>query len=252
MATTEPSDAIAGAAGSRPSARVKVWDAPTRAFHWLLVLLILNAWVSFQYSERVGDLTMKWHRWSGYAVLVLLVFRLIWGMVGSSTSRFASFVRGPFATLGYAFDLVRGRSRHFLGHNPLGTWMILALLLAVFAQAALGLVASEHNDLPGANGPLAGRVSEEAGKLLSRFHRQGFFWVILPLIGAHITANIMYGLVKRDPLIRAMITGHKPRADYEDAAEAQIVDRSLLKAAVCLALAGAIVFGGIWALGGKL
>ena len=251
MATTKPSDSATGRASLQPPATVKVWDVPTRTFHWLLVLLIINAWVSFQYSERVGDYTMKWHRWSGYAVLVLLVFRLIWGVVGSSTSRFSAFVKGPGATLGYALDLVRGRSRHFLGHNPLGTWMILALLLAVASQATLGLFTVEHND-SGADGPLHGLVSEGWVKTLSRLHWQGYYWVILPLIGAHITANVVYGLVKRDPLIRAMVTGRKPRADYEDEAEATIIARPLLTAALCLALAALIVFGGIAALGGKL
>lgn len=230
---------------------VVAWDLPTRAFHWLLVLLIINAWVSFQYSEKVGDFTLRWHRWSGYAVLVLLVFRLIWGIAGSSTSRFSAFVRGPITTLGYAFDLVRGRSRHFLGHNPLGTWMILALLALVAGQACLGLFTVEHND-SGADGPLYRLVSEGWVKQLSRWHRQGYYYALLPLIAAHIIANTLYGLVKRDPLIRAMITGRKPRIAYEDQAEATIIARPLLTAFGCLLLAATLVFGGIVAAGGRL
>jgi cytochrome b len=235
----------------RADQSVRAWDWPTRAFHWLLVALILNAWISFQYAEFVGDVTLRWHRWSGYAVLVAIVFRVIWGVVGSSTSQFRSFVRGPIATVGYAVDLVRGRSRHFLGHNPLGTWMILALLIAVAGQSILGLFTVEHND-SGADGPLYRLVSEGWVKTLSRWHRHGLYWVILPLIAAHITANVLYGLVKRDPLIRAMITGRKPRADYEDQPAATLVARPGLRALAALVVATALVFGAIIAASGRL
>lgn len=230
---------------------VAVWDLPTRAFHWVLALLILNAWVSFRYAGVFGDYTLKWHRWSGYAVLVLVVFRLIWGIVGSSTSRFSSFVRGPVTVLGYALDLVRGRSANYLGHNPLGTGMILALLAVVLTQATLGLFTVEHNDT-GGDGPLYRLVSEPTYKWLSSWHRWIFYYVVLPLIAAHVTANVLYGLIKRDPLIRAMVTGRKPADTYADEAEARIVDRPMLRALVCLLAAIAIVFGGIAAAGGRL
>jgi len=236
---------------SSPELSVGAWDLPTRLFHWTLVLCVLSAWVSFRYAELISDHLMRWHRWNGYAILVLLVWRVLWGFAGSSTSRFSSFVRWPWTAAGYAFDLVRGRDRHFLGHNPLGTYMILALLAVVGTQATLGLFTVEHND-SGAYGPLYRMVSEATWKLLSRWHRWIFYWVLLPLIGAHFTANLLYGLVRKDPLITAMITGRKPAGDYEDLAEVEIVARPMLRALVCLFLAAAIVFGGIVALGGRL
>jgi cytochrome b len=217
----------------------------------MLVLLVICGWASWRYSEALGDHLLVWHRWNGYAVLVLLVWRVMWGFAGSSTARFASFVRSPVAAVGYGFDLVRGRDRRFLGHNPLGTYMVLALLGAVAIQAALGLFTVEHND-SGAYGPLYRIVSEPTWKRLSGLHMTWFYWVLLALIPLHVLANLLYGLVKKEPLIRAMVTGRKPADGYEDAAEAAIVSRPLARALVCLATATAIVFGGITVLGGRI
>lgn len=231
--------------------KVGAWDLPTRLFHWTLVVCILSAWVSFRYAEVFGDNLLRWHRWNGYTVLVLLVWRVLWGFAGSSTSRFVNFVRWPWTAAGYGLDLLRGRDRHFLGHNPLGTYMILALLAVVGSQVTLGLFTVEHND-SGAYGPLYRIVSEATYKKLSHWHRWAFYWVLLPLIAAHITANVLYGVVKKDPLITAMVTGRKPAGDYEDAEAVAIVERPMLRAIVCLVAAAAIVFGAIVALGGKL
>lgn len=230
---------------------MRAWDLPTRLFHWTLVVLLVCAWASFEYAEQLGDFTLKWHRWNGYAILVLLVFRVLWGFVGSSTSRFSAFVRLPNVALGYGLDLVRGRDRPFLGHNPLGSWMIVALLVVVAGQAVLGLFTVEHND-SGAFGPLYRLVSDATWKQFSKWHLLGLHWVILPLVGLHIAANLLYGLVKKDPLIRAMITGTKPAANYEDQSEAVIVARPLLRATACLVVAAVTVFGTIAGVGGRL
>lgn len=229
---------------------MSAWDLPTRLFHWTLVTLMACAWISFEYAEEVGDYLLKWHRWNGYAILVLIVWRILWGIVGSPTSRFANFVRSPLAALGYALDLARGRDRHFLGHNPLGSWMVLALLTLVAIEAILGLFTVEHNDIVA--GPLYTLVSQEAVKLASHWHWWLFYWVVLWVIAVHVTANVLYGLLKREPLIKAMITGRKPQADYEDAAPAAVLDRPLPRAALCLVAAIVIVFGTIVAIGGKL
>jgi len=234
---------------SKSQSMVRAWDLPTRVFHWTLVLAILSAWVSFRYAEKVGDTTLLWHRWNGYAILVLLVWRVLWGFAGSSTSRFSSFVRWPGEAIGYGLAIAKGRPRHYLGHNPLGTWMVLALLGTVGLQAGIGLFTVEHNDI--AWGPLYRLVSEETYKKLSHWHLWIFYWAILPLIAIHITANALYGAIAKDPLIAAMVTGRKPAQDYADELEAQIVGRPVLRALVCLAVAAAIVFGGIIALGGK-
>lgn len=229
---------------------VRAWDLPTRLFHWALVASMVSAWASFRFAEAVGDNTMKWHRYNGYAVLILLVWRLLWGFAGSSTSRWANFVRWPWTAAGYLIDLVRGRERYFLGHNPLGTYMVLALLAVVGVQAVLGLMAVEHNDTTW--GPLYKLVSEDTYKRITYFHVRLFNYLVLPLAAAHIVANALYGFVKKDPLIPAMITGRKPAASYEDAPEAVIVRHAGLRALVCLVAAIVVVLGGIAALGGKL
>lgn len=230
--------------------RVRAWDLPTRVFHWTLVALVLTSWSTFQFSELIGDHRLVLHKRTGYAVLILVVWRMLWGFAGSSTSRFSSFVRGPSTALAYAADLVRGRSRHYLGHNPLGALMVLALLALVGGQAAMGLFTVEHNDLTA--GPLYRLVDEDMQKLASRWHRRAIYWFLLPAIGLHVAANVLYGLLKKDPLIAAMITGSKPVADYADAAEAVIVERPILRALLLLAAAAALVLGGITLLGGRL
>ena len=232
------------------SVRVRAWDWPTRAFHWLLVLAIAGAWTSSHFAEQLGDATLKWHRYNGYAILVLIVFRLIWGFVGSSTSRWSAFVTWPWHAAAYGLDILRGRDRHFLGHNPLGTYLILTMLAVVALQAVFGLGVVEHNDTTW--GPLYKLFSEANQQRITYWHTRAFNWFILPLISIHIVANSLYGLVKKDPLIRAMITGTKPVGMYEDQAEAVIVDGVAVRAALVLALAAAIVLGGIVVLGGKL
>jgi cytochrome b len=233
-----------------PAKSVSVWDLPTRLFHWSLVTCIASAWISFRYAETLGDPTLKWHRYNGYAILVLLIFRVLWGFVGSSTARWSAFVTWPWTAARYGIDLLRGRDRHFLGHNPMGTYMILALLAAVGVQATVGLFVVEHNDTSW--GPLYKLVSEAWQKRLTSWHIWAFFWIILPLVGTHILANTLYGLIKKDPLITAMVTGKKPAAPYEDAAEVVIARDVWLRAAACLAVALVVVFGGITLLGGKV
>lgn len=230
--------------------RVLAWDLPTRLFHWTLAALVLSAWVSFRYSENFSDHLLKWHRWNGLAVLTLLVWRVMWGFAGPPTARFASFVRGPGAAIGYGRDLLAGRPRRFLGHNPLGAFMVLALLAMLLAQSSLGLFTVEHNDLTA--GPLYRLVSGATTKWASRWHHMVFDYILLPLIVLHILANVLYGLIKREPLIPAMITGRKPRADYEDAHAEARAGRPMVRALVLLALAAAIVLGGIRLLAGRL
>lgn len=228
---------------------VRVWDWPTRAFHWLLVLSILSAWLSHRFAAAIGDPSLIWHRWNGYAILVLVIFRLIWGLVGSSTSRFAAFVRGPIFIVRYALDFLRGNKRPFLGHNPLGTVMILVLLVAVLTQAMLGLFTLEHNEIVA--GPLKRLLSDEATEVVSKLHVRGLN-VILILVAIHIAANTAYGFIAREPLVRAMVTGTKPAHAYEDAPEARIVRHVSLRAALVLAVAIVLVFGGIMLAGGRI
>ncbi|MDX2289912.1 MAG: cytochrome b/b6 domain-containing protein [Hyphomicrobiaceae bacterium] len=236
--------------GTEARHSVKAWDRPTRLFHWVLLLLIVVSYVSYRYSEALGDPLLKWHRWSGLAILVLIVWRIFWGVLGSSTARFSSFVRGARPVLGYLGDLVAGRERPFLGHNPAGALMVVALMGLVGTQASLGLFTVEHNDLTA--GPLYRLVSEDAVKLISRWHRWLFHYVLLPAIVLHVVANILYGVLKREPLIAAMLTGRKPARDYEDGPQIEIPPRPLVRAAGLLALSALLVLGGIVSLGGRI
>lgn len=215
---------------------IQAWDLPTRLFKWSLVVLVVLGWVTHHY----GDAAQVWHKVNGYAVLTLLLWRLMWGVVGGSTARFSSFMRGPGEVLAYVAGLIRGRGRRFLGHNPLGALMIAALLAAVMAQAGTGLFA---NDDVLVDGPFRSYVSGGLSDTLSRWHGR-IFKLIELLVVLHVLGNLYHGFVRRDPVIRAMITGVKPAADYVDLPRARI-GGSLITALVCLVIAGAIVFGSI-------
>ncbi|HRO50896.1 MAG TPA: cytochrome b/b6 domain-containing protein [Hyphomicrobium sp.] len=232
----------------RTQASVPAWDLPIRVFHWTLLALIVGAWVSVSFAEALGDTTLVYHRINGLAILTLIVWRILWGFAGSSTARFTGFVRGPLTLASYAGALLRGRARRYLGHNPMGGLMVLALLATVATIGSLGLFAVDDNDLVG--GPLYRLVGESQNIRLTRLHDQIFYTALLPLVMLHIAVNSLYTLVKKDPLIQAMVTGRKPAMDYADAPRAAPV--SLGRAVVLLATAAAIVLGGILALGGSL
>jgi cytochrome b len=214
---------------------IPVWDLPTRLFHWSLVVLMACAWASY----KLGDAAMTWHKWNGYAILTLVVFRLLWGVAGSSTSRFAGFVAGPATVLGYARDMAKGRERHYLGHNPLGGLMVVALLAAILVQGTLGLFA---NDDVMASGPLRHTVSDAVSARLSTAHKIGF-WIILAMVAAHVSAVLAHLLVKRDNLIRPMLTGTK-RVSLPDGVATPVLRPPAL-ALAALAVAAGLVWGGI-------
>jgi len=179
------------AGGSTP---VPVWDRPVRAVHWLIVLLIPFSWYTAE-NEM-----MDWHYRSGIAILGLVLFRLIWGVIGSSTARFAGFVKGP---RGIA-DYLSGRSGHGIGHNPLGALSVLALLGMLSVQVGLGLFASDEDGLE--SGPLSHWVSQDTAEAAKDWHELG--WSVLAvLILLHVGAVLFYLLAKRRNLVRPMITG---------------------------------------------
>lgn len=179
----------------------RVWDLPTRAFHWTLALLI-----GLQYATgEFHFLDMRWHFRFGYATLALIAFRVLWGFCGSQTSRFSDFLRGPRAVWRYLHELMSTSPQVRIGHNPLGGWSVLALLASAALQAVSGLFSSDDIDT---DGPLAATVPERTVKLMTRVHH----WnenVLLILIGLHIAAILWYLLVKRENLIAPMLTGVK-------------------------------------------
>lgn len=229
---------------------VRAWDLPTRLFHWTLLALIASAWFSYEFAEKIGDETLVWHRANGLAILTLIVWRLLWGFVGSSTARFNQFLRAPGMIAAYAASLLKGRAARYLGHNPLGGLMVVALLATVATIASFGLFATDDNDLVG--GPLYRLVEESQNARAARLHALVFNFVLLPLIALHVAVNVGYALAKKEPLIRAMITGKKPDEPYADALKAEIVSHPILRAFVCLIAAAVIVLGGILAAGGRL
>jgi cytochrome b len=180
---------------------IPVWDFPTRLFHWLLVVLVA---VSFT-TGAIGGNAMVYHERSGFAILVLLVFRIVWGFVGSRQSRFIDFVKGPAAVWRYATALFRGDAERHLGHNPMGGWSVLALLLALLIQVVTGLFA---NDDIITEGPLYLWVSKPVSDWLTRIHRINRF-VIVALVASHLSAVLFYLWGKSENLIKPMITGKK-------------------------------------------
>jgi len=215
----------------KPSRKaVAVWDWPVRIVHWSLVVLITMSWI----TSELGGNAMTYHMWSGYTILTLLIFRIAWGWVGGRHARFGSFVRGPGEVIRYAASLAGARSSSFLGHNPLGGWSVLLMLLSMTVQAATGLFA---NDEIFTEGPLASRVSAETSGFLTTIHRYNFY-VLLALIVLHVLAIVFYLLVKRENLVGAMFTGRKHIADPAAQDEPMA---SLLRAAVVLLVAAGVV-----------
>jgi len=184
------------------STRVLVWDLPTRLFHWLLLITVILSFV----TGNIGGVVMKYHLLSGYAILVLLIFRLTWGFVGSRTARFSSFVKGPATVLSHVGLLLQKKNgKPYLGHNPLGGWSIVAMLLVLFVQVATGLFA---NDDILTEGPLYVWVSKETSNMLTWVHLINRF-VLVALIAIHIFAVFFYFFFKHENLIVPMITGRK-------------------------------------------
>lgn len=219
-------------------ASVIAWDGPTRVFKWTLVFLVLDGWISNKY----GGSLPAWHKCNGYVALVLILFRVFWGFVGGSTARFSNFLAGPLKLLAY----LRATPK-FLGHNPLGGWMVLALLAFVAVMGMTGLFSADEDRLV-IEGPLASAVSDATIDLAAKWHRY-IFDALAILIAVHISANAIYAFFHSEPLIKAMLTGRKPAGDYADARAAG--PGSWGKAVTCLALAAMFVFGAIFVAGGR-
>lgn len=179
---------------------VTVWDLPTRLFHWTLVALMIFQWLTAEFGSA-----MDWHVWGGYAILALVLFRLIWGFVGSDTVRFRDFVRGPGAALGYVKALLRGETPLYLGHNPMGGWSIVAMLVLLLVQAGTGLFANDDITI---EGPLYAWVSKGTSDWLTAIHKFNFNLLLL-VIAVHISAVLFYLFVKRENLIHPMLSGRK-------------------------------------------
>ncbi len=182
---------------------VPVWDVPVRLFHWSLVALVITLWLTSQ-SKWLYNIDI--HFYCGYAVLILLIFRILWGFFGSKYARFEDFVCGIPTALNYATGLFKPPAIRCVGHNPLGSWSVILLLGVLLVEVVTGLFASDDIIT---DGPLRKWVVYETSRFLTTVHRLGFNWVLLTLIVLHLSAIFFYLLVKRENLVRPMITGWK-------------------------------------------
>lgn len=179
--------------------KVRIWDLPTRLFHWLLALAVIALVV----TAKLGGNAMNWHLALGHVVLALLLFRLLWGLVGGHWSRFASFVHAPATLVRYLRG--RGQVQDSAGHSPLGALSVFAMLLALLAQVASGLLSDDEIAF---SGPLTRFVSGDMVALATHYHAHWGQYLIYVLTGLHLLAIAWYGFQRRG-LVGAMLTGDK-------------------------------------------
>ena len=208
--------------------RIRLWDLPTRLFHWLLAGLVVASFV----SGKIGGNAMDWHGKFGLAILGLLAFRLVWGFAGSTYARFVSFLPTPAKVLAY----LRGQWRG-VGHNPLGAFSVFGLLLLLTFQVGTGLFG---NDDIAFRGPLYELISKDLSDRLTGLHKLSVN-VLIALVTLHIVAIAFYVRVKKNDLIRPMLTGWKEVAPGEGASAS---GGGALPLAVALLVAVATVYGG--------
>lgn len=235
-APPNPPPVAARAPASVPVVPLRVWDLPTRLFHWALALAVVAAVV----SAKVGGNAMAWHFRIGFVVLALLAFRLLWGLVGGHWSRFASFVRGPGTVWRYLRGRVTPQEQLDVGHNPLGSLSVLALLALLALQVGTGLVADDEI----ANvGPLNAFVQTATAAWSTGWHKTWGQWLLLALVALHVAAIVFHRVHHRQDLVRPMITGDKVLPAGTPASADGLAQRllALLLAAVCAGGVGWLV-----------
>jgi len=202
---------------------VPVWDLPTRLFHWALVLIVPALW----WTQKIERLDL--HILLGETMMGLILFRLIWGVIGSSTARFASFVRGPGAVLRH----LKGKAEASFGHNPIGGWSVVAMLLLLCVEIGLGLFVSDEDGIY--CGSLSHFISYDSARILAHRH-ETLFYILLGFVALHIAAILYYLIVKRDNLVTPMVTGVRPSTADDAAMIAAPLWRFLLAAALAAGL----------------
>lgn len=214
--------------------KVRIWDLPTRLFHWSLAILVFAALV----TERIGGNVIDWHFRIGYAILALVFFRLAWGFIGPHYARFANFIFSPATILAYIRGKKSGPRATSYGHNPVGSLSVFALLLVVLAQTASGLFA---NDDIVNEGPLVHFISKDLSDSATWFHAQIGGNLIYGLIGLHLVAIAFYFFRKKVNLVKPMITGDK-QADSQAIEAKDTVGVRITAVIVLLASIGAVYF----------
>lgn len=206
-----PEDSTPSSGAFDAAEEAKIWDPALRLFHWLLALAFATSYLLGQFGPNI----MTWHFWSGYVICGLLVFRLLWGLIGTRPARFASFLAGPRAVLSYARSLPARRPSHWPGHNPLGGWSVVAMLALLLAQVLSGLVADPEDYIN--TGPLASYFPAWVNRAGSELHAN-VSSLMLYLVLIHIGVILFYRYWKREDLIGPMIHGRKlvRRSDPKD------------------------------------
>lgn len=179
--------------------RVRVWDLPTRIFHWALVAGVIGLLV----TGTIGGNAMVWHFRFGYSVLTLLLFRIVWGLVGGRWSRFGAFIYSPQSVINYLKG--RGKPEHGVGHSPIGAGSVFAMLGFLLAQVGTGLLSDDEIAF---SGPLTRFVSGSVVSLATNYHKNIGRWVLLALVLLHILAIVFY-LWRKHNLVNAMLHGDK-------------------------------------------
>ncbi len=182
--------------------RIKLWDPLLRGFHWLLAALVISTWL----LGKFGPNQMTLHFWLGYAIIGLLAFRLIWGLVGPEPARFTHFLAGPGKVLAYARHMFRREPSYWPGHNPMGGWAVVLLIGVLVYQLWSGLIMDPDDFIN--VGPLADQVSAATRKAARAWHKLGGT-LVLAIVALHVGIIAFYKLWKREDLIRPMITGWK-------------------------------------------
>jgi len=217
-------------AAAGPAGRIVVWDAPVRVFHWVLAVLVVFSFV----TAKIAGAWLEWHMRSGYAILALLLFRLAWGVLGSSTARFSGFVRGPGAAMRHLRDIAAKRHAVQPGHNPLGGWMVLFMVAVLLTQAISGLFV---DDEIATQGPLAVKVSNALVGRMTAIHSFNE-WVLVGMVALHVAAIAFYGLALRVNLVGPMWHGTMPASAGTQAPRIA----STFLAAVLLAISAGFVY----------
>lgn len=214
-----------------PGKGAYVWDLPTRLFHWAF----LGAVATSLWTAEFGPMDI--HLISGHVVLALLIFRIVWGFAGGRHARFRHFVAGPARVVGYAKKLFSGGVAPHLGHNPMGGWSVVAMLLALLVQAGTGLFA---NDDILTEGPLAGTVTKSTSDFLTYIHHLSSN-AVYALIALHLMAVAFYW-IKGLGIVGAMITGRSTDIDTDDAPPQSEAEGSLTTAITVAAVAAGIAY----------
>ena len=204
--------------------KIRVWDLPTRIFHWLLAACI----VALLVSGKIGGEAMVWHARFGMLALALIVFRLAWGVLGPHYARFAEFVKGPAAIA----EEIRGAARYRPGHNPLGALSVLAMLAVIGTQAGLGLFSSDDIAF---DGPLARHVSDAVVDFATRWHLR-LQWAVIGLVILHLAAIVWHQRIRKHNLLQPMVSGDQQVED-ENAVVAKDDAAMRARAAFIFALA---------------